>query len=161
MLLLFFFLFCHSTIRVAVFLNLKQYLVAGLCMVLIFLFLFCHPTIRFAVLLQFQTMSICWTWYGIDFLCIFNLTEQWESPCYQTIKQYQVAGLGIVPCYQTLKQYQVAGLGMLLMFLFVFYHPTIRVTMLLIWNNIQLLDLVWYWYFFSFFVNPLWESPCY
>ena len=180
---------------------------------------------RVALLSDTETLSSCWTWYGIDFFCNFNLTEQWESPCYQTIKQYQVAGLGIVPCYQTLKQYQVAGLGMLLiiiflffchptirvavllklkqylvaglgmvliffcifnlteqwespcyqtlkqyevaglfmllMFLFLFYHPTIKVAMLLIWNNIQLLDSVWYWYFFSFFVNPLSDSPCY
>ena len=110
--------------------TLKQHQVAGLGTLLIFIFFFCHPTIRVAVLLEFETISGCWTWYGTDFFfCFFNLSEQWGSPYYQTLKQYQVPGLSMVmmfflvfnlteqwgsPCYQTLKQYQVAGLGMVL-----------------------------------------------
>ena len=164
MLLIFIFLFCHPTIRVAVLLELetisscwtwygtdiffcifnlteqwespcyqtlKQYQVAGLGMLLILIFLFLSPHYQSRRVIKLETISSCWTWYGIDFFCIFNLTEQWESPCYETIKQYQFAGLGIVPCYQTLKQYQVAGLGMLLILIFLFCHPTIRVAVLL------------------------------
>ena len=138
-------------------------------MLQIILFLFCQPTIRFAKLLEFETISSCWTWYGIDFFCIFNFSEQWESSC-----------------YQTLKQYQVAGLGMLLMSLFLFYQPTIRVAALLeiktisscwtwygtdisfpflsphyqirhvikIGNNIKLLDLICDWFFPAFLTSP-------
>ena len=125
------FLSPHYQIRRVIIL--KQYPAAGLGMVLIFAFLFVNA------------LS--------------------DSPCYWNLKQYQVAGLDMVliffwilnlteqlesPCYQTLKQYQDAGLGMQLMFLFPFYYPTIRVAMLLFWNNIQLLDSVWYWYLLSF-----------
>ena len=142
MLLMFRFLFYHPTIRVAMLLTLKQYLVAGLGMVLIF-------------------------------FCIFNLTEQWESPR-----------------HQTLKQNLFTGLGMLLIFIFQFGHPTIRVAVLLeheiisscwtwygtdisfpflsphyhirrvirIWNNIKLLVLVWYWFFSAFLISPNNES---
>ena len=136
-------------------------------------FLFYNPTIRVAMLLEFETISSCWTWYGTDFFCIFNLTEQWESPR-----------------HQTLKQNPFAGLGMLLIFIFLLCHPTIRVAVLLelekisscrtwystdisfpflsphyqisrvirIWNNIKLLDLVWYWFFSAFLTSPNNES---
>ena len=124
------------------------------------------------------------------FFCIFKLTEQWESPCYQTIKQYEVFGLGIVPCFQTLKQYQVAGLGMLLILIFLFLSPhyqsrrVIKIEtisscwfwyatdiylpflsphyqsrlVIRIWNNIKLLDLVWYWFFSAFLFSTDNES---
>ena len=147
--------------------TLKQHQVAGLGTLLIFIFFFCHPTIIVVVLLEFETISGCWTWYGTDFfLCFFNLSEQWESPHYQTLKQYQVAGLNMVmkffcvfnlteqwgsPCYETLKQYQVAGLGTLLIFIFLFCHPTIRVVLLL---EFETISVCWTWYgtdFFSLF----------
>ena len=51
--------------------TLKQYQIAGLCMLLIFIFLFCHPTIRVAVLSEFEKISSCWTWYGTDFFLHF------------------------------------------------------------------------------------------
>ena len=125
--------------------TLKQYHVAGLGMLLIFIFLFCHATIRVAVLLELETISCCWTWYGTVFFCIFTLTEQWESPCYQTIKQYLVAGL-----------------GMLLIFIFLFYHATIRVAVLLDFGTIS---SCWIGYCTDFFLHfnltAQWESPCY
>ena len=111
---------------------------------MIFIFRFCRATIRVAVLLDFGTISSCWTGYGSVFFCIFNLTEQWESPCYQTIKQYHAAGL-----------------GMLLIFIFFFlsrHYQSRRVFR--IGNNIMLLDLVWYWFFSAFNLPELWESPC-
>ena len=159
--------------------TLKKYQVAGLGTLLIFIFFFCHPTIRVAVLLEFETISGCWTWYGTDFfLCFFNLSEQWESPHYQTLKQYQVAGLSMVmmffcvfnlteqwgsPCYETLKQYQVAGLGTLLVFIFFFCHPTIRVAVLL---EFETISGCWTWYSTDFFLcffnlSEQWESPHY
>ena len=101
-LLLFIFLFCHSTIRVAMFLNLKQYLVAGLCMVLIF-------------------------------FCIFNLTEQWESPS-----------------YQTLKQYEVAGLGMLLILIFLFLSPQYKSRRVI---KFETISSCWTWYCTDFFLH--------
>ena len=138
-----------------------------------FFFLFYHPTIRVAMLFEFETISSFWAWYGTDFFCIFNLTEQWESPRHQTIKQNPVAGL-----------------GMLLIFIFLFCQPTIRVAVLLeletisscwtwygtdisfpflsshyqigrvirIWNNIKLLDLICYCFLSAFLTWPNKES---
>ena len=84
------------------------------------------------------------SWYRF-FLCVCNLTEQWESPCFQTLKQYQVAGLGMLLIF-------------ILLFLSTHYLSRRVITN---WKNIKLLDLVWYWYFFSFFVTLLSETPCY
>ena len=92
------------------------------------------------------------------FFCIFNLTEQWGSSRYQTRKQYQVAGLGMLliffcifnltdqwvsPCYQTLKQNQVVGIGMLLILQFLFFQPTIRVAVSL---EFETISSCWVWY---------------
>ena len=133
-----------------------------------FLF-FYRPNIRVAMLLEFETISKWRTWYDTDFVCIINLTEQGESPR-----------------HQTLKQNPFAELGMLLIFIFLFCHPTIRFAMLLeletisscwtwygtgiffpflsphyqihcvirVWNNIKLLDLVWFWFFSAFLTSP-------
>ena len=61
---------------------------------------------------------------ALVFFCIFNLTEQWEPPRYQTLKQYQVAGLGI------------------LLIFFLFCHPTIRVTVFL---DFKTISSCWTW----------------
>ena len=45
--------------------------------------------------------------------------------------------------YQTLKQYQVAGLGMLLIFLFLYCHQSIRVAVLL---EFETMSSCWTWY---------------
>ena len=45
--------------------------------------------------------------------------------------------------YQTPKQYQVAGLGMLLIFLFLYCHQTIRVAVLL---EFETKSSCWTWY---------------
>ena len=158
------------------------------------------------MLLEFETISSCWTWYSTGFFCSFKLIEQWDSPCYRTLKHIKlldlvwywyffsfiVTKLSELPWYYNLKQYQVAGLGMVMLsFLFVtklwrvavllefesisscwtwygtdisfpFFLPnyqsrgTIRTS-----NNIKLLDLIWYWYFFSFFVTKQSESRYY
>ena len=81
-----------------------------------------------------KLLDVVWYWF---FSVFFNLTKQWQSPCYQTLKEYRVAGLGMLlififlfchplsesPCYQKLKQYQIAGLGMILTF-FCFFNLT-------------------------------------
>ena len=125
-------------------------------------FPFLSPHYQSRRVIKFETISSCWTWYVIDFFCIFNLTEQWESPCYQILKQYQVAGIGLVPFYQTLKQYNFPGLGMLLMFRFLFYHPTIRVAMLLNLKQYLVAGLGMVLNFFCIFnLTEQWESSCY
>ena len=191
MLLMFLFLFYHPTIRAAMLLEFET---LSSCWTwygndVFFLFFSARYQIRRVNRIWNNIKLLDLVWYCF-FFCIFNITEQWESPCYQTLKLYQVAGLCMVACYQTLKQYQVAGLGMLLMFLFLFYQPTIRVAVLLefetisscwiwyatdiyfpflsphyqsryvirIWNNIQLLDLVWYRCFSAFLTSPNNES---
>ena len=104
--------------------TLKQNPFAELGMLLIFIFLFCHPTIRFAVLLESKTYQVAGLGMVLIFFCIFNITEQWESSCYQTLKQYQVLwnSFFLSPPYQS--------------------RHVIR-----IWNNIKMTDLVWYWFF--------------
>ena len=131
-----------------------------------------------ALLSDTETISGCWTWYATDVYFSFFITPLSESPCYQNLKQYQNAGLGMVqiffcifnlteqcesPRHQTLKQNPVAGLGMLLKFTFFFCHSTIRVAVFLNFKKYLVagLGLVRYWYFFSFFVTPISDSLCY
>ena len=109
---------CHQIIRI--WNNIK--LLDLVCYWYLFSFFF-HPTIRVALLLEFETISSCWNWHGTAFFCTFNLTEQWESPCYQTLKQYQVAGLGTL---------------LILIFFLSPHYQSRRV--IRIWNNIRLLD---------------------
>ena len=109
-------------------------------LVLYWNFILCHPTIRVTVLLDFETISSCWTWCCNGFFCIFNLTEQWEQPR-----------------YHTLKQYQVAGIGMVLIFLFLFCHQIIRFAVLL---EFQTISSCWTWYYTDIFpfLSPHYQS---
>ena len=110
------------------------------------------------------------------FFCIFILTEQRGSPCYQTLEQYQVAGLGMVMMffpllstnYQSRRVFRIWNHTKLidLMWYYCFFafltSPSNESRLITRhYNNIKLLDFVCYWYSFSFFVTPLSESPCY
>ena len=138
------FLFCQRTVRFDVLLEIetKSSCWTRYCTDISFPFLSTHCQIRRVIRIwnNIKLLDLVWYWF---FFCILNLTEQLESPCYQTLKQYEVAGLGMVPCYQTLKQYQVAGFGMLLIFIFLFCHPTIRVAVLL---ELETISSCWTWY---------------
>ena len=63
-----------------------------------------------------------------------------------------------VASYQTLKQYQVAGLGMVLISLFFYCHQSIRVAVLL---DFETISSCWTWYstHISFpFLSPHYQS---
>ena len=63
--LMFFFLFCHQTIRVTVVLEFETISSCWTWYCNVF-FLYCHQTIRVTLLLEFETISSCWTLYGTD-----------------------------------------------------------------------------------------------
>ena len=92
------------------------------------------------MLLDFETISSCWTWYSTDFLY------------FQPDRTMRAA------TYQTLKQYQVAGLGMVLISLFFYCHQIIRVALLF---EFETISSCWTWYStdISFpFLSPNYQS---
>ena len=150
--------------------TLNQYQVAGLGMALIFLFLFCHPTIRVAVLLEFETISSCWPCYGTVFFSIFNLTEQWGSPRCGTLKNIRLLEFvcywnsfsffchckirfAVLLAFETISScWTCCGTDISFPFLSAHYQSRRAIRL---WNNNNLLDLVWYWLVFeSFLTSP-------
>ena len=173
MLLIFIFLICHPTVRVAV---LSEFETISSCRTWCgtdFFSAFLTSSINEGCLVSdTRTISSCWTWYAYDihfpflsphyqsrrvisirnnielldlvwywfFSAFFNLNEQWGSPC-----------------YQTLEQYQVAGIGMLMMFFPLLAAIYRSRCIFRTWNNTKMIDLVWYWFFCSYF-SPHYQS---
>ena len=126
-----------------------------------FSFLFCHPTIRVAMVLEFETISSCWIWYGTDVFLRFQHHRTMRVAFLSDTKTisscwtWYGALLSETETISSCWTWYATDVS----FPFISTHYQSRYV-IRIWNNIKLLDLVCYWYLFSFFVTPLSESPC-
>ena len=173
MVLMVFFLFCHQTIRVTVLLDFATISSYWNCYVNVF-FLYCHQTIIFTVLLEFETISSCWTWYGNVFFLYCHQTikscrviRNWNNIklldlvwywCFFFLFCHQTIRVTVLLDFATISSYWNCYVNVFFPLLSPNYHSH---RVIRFWNNIKLLDLVWYWYFLSFIVTKLSESPCY
>ena len=127
---------------------------------------------RFALLADTKTISSCWTWYSTDIyfpflllhnqscrvIRIWNNNKLLDMVWYWFFSAFLTKSDNESPLLSDTKKNQFDGRGMILIFLFLFYHPTIRVAVSL---DFETISKCWTWYGtdISFpFLSPHYQS---